>query len=292
MTRFASWSLAPITGLIALAIWLGLAGLDRLDVVPLRDESFATSAYGVAVMVGFAAAIALGRVRPAWAIILAMVLLVVQLSFWPARFSQLSWTGYVLLLPLPAFLSRSTPPERRRLMLAAVLACGVTVGALLTVPALSISGRWGTLSGKDLAGGLDAVAVCVIISVAASWLSWRAGRPRVVPVDRPERVARSTAENGDAALAALSPREREVFDLVARGRSNAEVAAHAFISEATVKTHVGNILKKLGLSSRSELIAFAWGNRLLEPAVDAGGPGRDDPSRRPLVNPRLSSDRG
>ncbi|MDQ1217633.1 response regulator transcription factor [Microbacterium arborescens] len=275
MTRLASLSLAPVTGLLALAIWLGLAGLDRLDVVPLRDETFATSAYGVAVMIGFAAAIALGRVRPAWAITLTMVLLVVQLSFWPARFSQLSWIGYVLLLPLPAFLSRSTPPERRRLMLAAVLACGVTVGALLTVPALSISGQWGTVSGKDLAGGLDSVAVCVTVSVAAAWLSWRAGRPRAVPVDRPERVVRSAPEDGGAELAALSPREREVFDLVARGRSNAEVAAHAFISEATVKTHVGSILKKLGLSSRSELIAFAWGNRLLEPAVAPDRSGSD-----------------
>ena len=269
MIRFASWSFAPVTGLLALAIWLGLAGLDRLDVVPLRDEAFATSAYGVAVMVGFAAAIALARVRPTWAIMLTMVLLVVQLSFWPARFSQLSWIGYALLLPLPVFLSRSTPPERRRRMLAAVLACGVAVGALLTVPALSISGRWGTVSGKELAGGLDAVAVWGTISVAAAWFSWRAGRPRAVPVDRPEHVAPPTAVNGCAVLAVLSPREREVFDLVARGRSNAEVAAHAFISEATVKTHVGSILRKLGLSSRSELIAFAWGNRLLEPAVAA-----------------------
>jgi hypothetical protein len=88
-------------------------------------------------LVGFATAIALARVRPDWSTALLVALLTVQVLFWPARFSQLSWIGYVLLLPLPAFLSRSTPPERRRLMLAAVLACGVTVGALLTVPALS-----------------------------------------------------------------------------------------------------------------------------------------------------------
>jgi DNA-binding CsgD family transcriptional regulator len=275
MTRLASRFIAPITGLLALAIWLGLARLDRLDVVPLRDDTFATSVYGLAVMVGFAAAMALASVRPTWSAVLLVTLLIVQLLFWPARFSQVSWVGYALLLPLPAFLSRSTVAERRRLMLSFVLVCAVAVGALLTIPAFSISGRWGTVSGKDLAGGLDAVALCVMISVAAAWLSWRAGRPRVASVDRTEGAERPIAESAGTALAPLSPREREVFDLVARGRSNAEVATSAFISEATVKSHVGSILKKLGLSSRSELIAFAWSNRFLEPAVGADRSGSD-----------------
>lgn len=274
MTRLTTWplrlrsvagpALEPITGLLALAIWIGMAQLDRLDVVLGRDDTFATSAYGVAVMVGFAGAIALARIRPGWSTVLLVVLLIVQVLFWPARFSQLSWIGYVLLLPLPAFLSRNSDIRSRRLTLAAVLASAVVVGGLLAVPALSLSGRWGTISGKELAGGLDAIALCVTLSVVGAWLSWRLGRVRTSSPTRPE-----TADPADEALATLSPREREVFDLVARGRSNAEVAAHAFISETTVKTHVGSILKKLGLSSRSELIAFAWGNRLLEPAGSA-----------------------
>lgn len=274
MTPLVSRFLAPITGLLALALWLAVAGLDRLDVVLVRDDTFATSVYGLAVMVGFAAAMALAGVRPTWSAVLLVTLLIVQLLFWPARFSQVSWVGYALLLPLPAFLSRSTPPERRRLVLAWVLVCAVAVGALLTVPALSISGRWGTVSGKDFAGGIDAIALCTTLSVMGAWLGWRLGRPRLTPADRRPTAKRPADEAATASLP-LSHREREVFDLVARGRSNAEVAANAFISEATVKSHVGSILKKLGLASRSELIAFAWSNRFLEPSEVAHRPGFD-----------------
>ncbi|WP_397545173.1 response regulator transcription factor [Salinibacterium sp.] len=56
---------------------------------------------------------------------------------------------------------------------------------------------------------------------------------------------------------ALSPREREVFILVARGMSNAEIAAAAYVSEATVKTHVAAILRKLDLRSRVQVVVFA-----------------------------------
>lgn len=59
-------------------------------------------------------------------------------------------------------------------------------------------------------------------------------------------------------LAELTPREKEIFLLVAKGLSNAEIASSAFVAEATVKTHVGSVLAKLGLRSRAQLIAFAW----------------------------------
>lgn len=64
-------------------------------------------------------------------------------------------------------------------------------------------------------------------------------------------------------IAALSAREKEVFLLAARGLSNAEAGRLAFISEATVKSHMRSILQKLGLTSRVQLVAFAHENGLV-----------------------------
>jgi DNA-binding NarL/FixJ family response regulator len=61
----------------------------------------------------------------------------------------------------------------------------------------------------------------------------------------------------ERAIAALTPREREIFLLVARGLSNLELAAAAFVSEATAKTHIRNILTKLELQSRVQVVVFA-----------------------------------
>jgi DNA-binding NarL/FixJ family response regulator len=73
----------------------------------------------------------------------------------------------------------------------------------------------------------------------------------------------SEAMKPERALAALSPREREVFLLAAKGLRNAEIAAAASISETTVKTHVSSILAKLELRSRAQIVVHAYENRLL-----------------------------
>jgi DNA-binding NarL/FixJ family response regulator len=69
----------------------------------------------------------------------------------------------------------------------------------------------------------------------------------------------------------LTERERDVFRLIASGRSNAEIAQDLYISDTTVKTHVTHIFQKLNLRDRVQLVVLAYQTGLLE--SDAGRPG-------------------
>jgi DNA-binding NarL/FixJ family response regulator len=76
---------------------------------------------------------------------------------------------------------------------------------------------------------------------------------------RPRALPASTRLNG------LTPRETEVLVLVARGRSNTEIAADLFLAEQTVKTHVSRIFEKLSLRDRAQAVVFAYESGLIKP---------------------------
>ena len=77
---------------------------------------------------------------------------------------------------------------------------------------------------------------------------------------RPEPHTPTPAE-----MAQLTPREREVLSLMARGLSNADVAVELFISEATVKTHLARVMMKLGVREKAQAVAAAYQTGLIQP---------------------------
>ena len=108
---------------------------------------------------------------------------------------------------------------------------------------------------RTVAAGDSLLSPSVTRSVIAEFV-------RLSPAPRP----------APAELGSLTEREREVLKLLAAGLSNAEIAARLFLGEATVKTHVGRVLGKLGLRDRVQAVVFAYENGVALP----GGQDRKD----------------
>ena len=86
-------------------------------------------------------------------------------------------------------------------------------------------------------------------------------------LDRVGRRLPASATTAPAAFAELTEREREVFELLARGLSNAEIAELLVVGDATIKTHVSNVLMKLGLRDRVQAVVLAYESGLIAPGA-------------------------
>ena len=113
---------------------------------------------------------------------------------------------------------------------------------------------------KD-APGEDIVRATRAVAQGGAWLDPTVAG-RVLRVYRASSAGR--AQRAEAVVE-LTARELDVLKLIARGATNADIAATLYIGEGTVKSHVGHILGKLGLRDRAQAIVFAFDRGLVEP---------------------------
>jgi DNA-binding NarL/FixJ family response regulator len=109
----------------------------------------------------------------------------------------------------------------------------------------------------------DLITAVRAVAGGGAWFD-PAVAPRVL--DRYRRVV-APATRDAARLDLLTDREHAVLRLMARGATNAEIAASLHVAEATVKTHVGNIFGKLGVRDRAAAIVFAYDHGVVSPGA-------------------------
>jgi DNA-binding NarL/FixJ family response regulator len=107
----------------------------------------------------------------------------------------------------------------------------------------------------------DLIAAARAVASGAAWLDPKVA-PRVLQAFR-TNVRPHLAEA--ARVAELTEREHDVLRHMARGATNAEIAAALIVSEATIKTHVGAVFSKLGVRDRAAAIVFAYDHGIVEP---------------------------
>jgi len=179
------------------------------------------------------------------------------------------WPSYAAVLIVPALVAVWATRRTLRISLVAGLVASVWLAALLaSAPDLPWNhGRlvnWINIPmSPELRGFLAFALITVALGLALWATGWVTGGAirfvRTLMRDPVIRVRINDAFGlGREEGPALTARERDVLLLVSDGKSNAEIASALFLSEATVKSHLRSILTKLGLKSRTEIVAHAW----------------------------------
>jgi DNA-binding NarL/FixJ family response regulator len=111
---------------------------------------------------------------------------------------------------------------------------------------------------------IDLLNAVRVVAAGDALISPRITRRLIEEFARRPDPARPAASG---ALDQLTEREREVLELVAKGQSNAEIAANLYVSHATVKTHVSRLLMKLDARDRAQLVMIAYETGVASPGM-------------------------